>query len=448
MRRTGAWLLPIVAGALVMVPMGEASASPSFSRKYKTSCVTCHAVFPKLNDFGRSFKLNGYQFPEDDAFFVKEERVVLGNEAYKDVWPDSVWPSWIPESAPVALQMQQRVERYAETSGNGTPRTDFRFPTGVGLISGVNIDEDISAWLRVQVNPTTSDAEVERGFVAFNDILQGLIGLVDKGAAEGFPEGVLSLRVGKLDAGVMAFNNHVDRLTLTPFNVNSFAVGNNSLDFDGLSAAELYGYAGPVAYTIGVSNGTNGRDNNSNKDAYGRLAFRFGGLGWDGAGGEPAAEGAEASDAGGELSFTLGLFGYVGKSYLTDTATSTNYTDAFWRAGVDARLSVGSFSLFGAYMKAHDEDAFNNAANAGTRNSQSFATYIEANYEVYPWLVATTRYEHSDLEGVDNTVNSVIPSVTALIRPNLKLIGEGRLFIDDQSNTTRDQVLFALDIAF
>lgn len=37
-----------------------ALAVPSFARQTGMSCASCHTVFPELNAFGRSFKLNGY----------------------------------------------------------------------------------------------------------------------------------------------------------------------------------------------------------------------------------------------------------------------------------------------------------------------------------------------------------------------------------------------------
>ncbi|MEI6092042.1 MAG: hypothetical protein WCR42_16445, partial [bacterium] len=37
-------------------------AIPAFSRKYSTSCITCHSVYPKLNPFGEAFRINGYKY--------------------------------------------------------------------------------------------------------------------------------------------------------------------------------------------------------------------------------------------------------------------------------------------------------------------------------------------------------------------------------------------------
>ena len=50
----------------------KAYAIPPFSRKYQTSCSTCHLDFPKLNDFGKAFKDAGFKFPADDENIRKE----------------------------------------------------------------------------------------------------------------------------------------------------------------------------------------------------------------------------------------------------------------------------------------------------------------------------------------------------------------------------------------
>ena len=53
-------------------------AIPAFARKYQTSCNTCHTIYPQLNSFGESFRINGYQFPNDDEEQTKEKPVQLG----------------------------------------------------------------------------------------------------------------------------------------------------------------------------------------------------------------------------------------------------------------------------------------------------------------------------------------------------------------------------------
>src|ERR1035438_5811649 len=78
--------------SMLLVPATPAYGIPAFSRKYQTSCATCHNNFPELNDFGLAFKKNGFKFPKDDESFVKEPPVLLGAKALKEVFPKAIYP--------------------------------------------------------------------------------------------------------------------------------------------------------------------------------------------------------------------------------------------------------------------------------------------------------------------------------------------------------------------
>ena len=57
-----------LAAAMFLAPP-PAGAIPAFARKYGLRCTACHEAWPKLNDFGRAFRDNGYQMllGKDDA---------------------------------------------------------------------------------------------------------------------------------------------------------------------------------------------------------------------------------------------------------------------------------------------------------------------------------------------------------------------------------------------
>src|SRR5882757_6158891 len=64
MRRKGSlqiFLQLAVFAAVMLVFVSPASAIPAFARKYSLRCTACHESWPVLNDFGRSFRDNGYQ---------------------------------------------------------------------------------------------------------------------------------------------------------------------------------------------------------------------------------------------------------------------------------------------------------------------------------------------------------------------------------------------------
>src|SRR5713101_787734 len=77
---------------LILFGVADAHAIPVFARKYKTSCMTCHEMMPRLNAFGEAFRLNGFRWPEGAQPAQEEEAVSLGAEGNKKVFPHSVWP--------------------------------------------------------------------------------------------------------------------------------------------------------------------------------------------------------------------------------------------------------------------------------------------------------------------------------------------------------------------
>src|ERR1035437_7050553 len=79
---------------------------PAFSRKYQTSCATCHNNYPELNDFGLAFKKNGFKFPKDDELFVKDAPVLLGSKAQKGAFPEAIYPGEIPGSLPISFRYE------------------------------------------------------------------------------------------------------------------------------------------------------------------------------------------------------------------------------------------------------------------------------------------------------------------------------------------------------
>ncbi|HEX9398966.1 MAG TPA: hypothetical protein VF912_02555, partial [Anaeromyxobacter sp.] len=106
---------------LALAAPSAADAIPAFARKYETSCLTCHTVYPKLNPFGEAFRRNGYRFPGVDSDYVKQGTVPLGQEANKKTFPRSVWPSTIPISSVVAVGANGQAFVYPQKSAS-TPR--------------------------------------------------------------------------------------------------------------------------------------------------------------------------------------------------------------------------------------------------------------------------------------------------------------------------------------
>lgn len=55
----------VIVGGLFLAGMQPAHAIPAFARKYGLPCSACHEAWPMLNNFGQTFKDNGYQLGND-----------------------------------------------------------------------------------------------------------------------------------------------------------------------------------------------------------------------------------------------------------------------------------------------------------------------------------------------------------------------------------------------
>jgi hypothetical protein len=71
----------LAAAFLLVVTAGNLLAIPAFARKYGVRCTACHEAWPKLNDFGRAFRDNGYQM------LLGKDDPVTTSPAY---WPVSI----------------------------------------------------------------------------------------------------------------------------------------------------------------------------------------------------------------------------------------------------------------------------------------------------------------------------------------------------------------------
>lgn len=419
-------LFLIIATLCFMFCLEKASAIPAFSRKYETSCITCHSVYPKLNAFGQAFRLNGYQFPQDEEMMIKEKRVSLGADAYKSVWPNAIWPNSIPGSVPIALRGRYNYEIFTE---DNITSNQFGMPS-LQLIAATTVGTDISLFVGAHLYEKGETGSIDRFFVKFSNIFSKHIS-----------EKTLNIRVGQFIPDMVPFASNHRSLTTTAYAFNTYdaTLGSSFI------AGHVHGGGGPFGienfqlgveasgvlgerfrYVAGLVNGGGAHsvDINPSKDVYGRLAYKFGGMGFDGS----LKEGVDSEF---ENSFIVGLFGYSGTATHADDFEEYN----FHRIGFDFNLTLNNFNLIGGYISGATTAEHSNAYNL---------YFAEASCMFYPWLVGLVRYEKANPDGLD-AVSRVIPHFSALIVANVKLSMEMRL---DPNNLLLDNFFFGLDFAF
>jgi hypothetical protein len=141
------WAVILLATILSPPP---ARAIPAFARKYGLRCTACHEAWPKLNDFGRAFRDNGYQM------LLGKDDTVTASPGY---WPASVRITPHYEFNEVTNQPTDQGVKTLRTGGvagigmdllmAGTLANNASFlvvPTGFAPDGAVSLE---SAWVRL-----------------------------------------------------------------------------------------------------------------------------------------------------------------------------------------------------------------------------------------------------------------------------------------------------------
>jgi hypothetical protein len=450
----------LVAGIILLFSVRPAAAVPVFSRKYQTSCQTCHTIFPKLNPFGQAFRLNGYRMPKETEEQIKQMPVSLGSESYKKIWPKMVAPSDLPGFAPFALNTKFGIFYGSEkdSTGKTVVNNDFQFPQEVNIFTAGTLGEHFSFFGELTFAQETDGSvstEIEHAQIHINSpfgkehLVNFRIGKMAPEVADGFQEMWLMT------------DNGVD--TLFNYSPIGFAGGTGIAEDVGISlpalvqGIEFYGVAAHrFLYTLGITNGlppgdpdAGTADGNSRKDYYARLDYKFGGMGLDG-----DTQGKNLPPENWrETSFRIGAFGYFGDGrsiafLVTDPVSTIDYDQVdrtYDREGGYASWLWKDLNVFGVVM--HGSDKLQNF-DTGTgalfnEETRSYDTWFaQADWVIRPPFQVSFRYEN--LNPADSTADNIRfynADFSFLTRANIKTMLEYRLDAHESENYTLAGIL-------
>lgn len=394
--------------ALFLVSISQnAEAVPSFARKYRTSCQTCHLAFPELNAFGRAFRNNGYRMPGGDQNYTKEKQVPMGAPAWKRVWPHAVWPADIPGGSVASFILESNYTVSSERVSN-----EFDGIDAIGLIFGGTAGESFSFFGDVDLFEGGQPGGIGRLFVQYNR-----------------PGGLFNFRVGEFEPRAVPFSSHRRLIRIAPYLVdilptipaqNFFGFSENQKGVEVYGSKEGPGNRGGLTWSFGVVNGEFGAaaesleevgpigdlldqlkefkdqnggefDVNSRKDFYGSFSYKIGGMGVLGGG---TSDSLTESDNWRDNSVTLGAYYYNGTSAAIqnldtpDAVYNPNGND-FYRTGFKADIFYKDLNVFGVVQLNNDQFQF--GPRKRFRNTLGM---VEAHYVIYPWLIPAYRFEN------------------------------------------------------
>ena len=425
-------------GALIWVlgSAPKASAIPAFSRKYQTSCTTCHSDYPELNDFGEAFKKNGFKFPKDDEMFVKEPPVLLGAKAQREAFPKAVWPGEIPGNLPVAFRYTGNFNYNSKQpiAKGFLPRTDLFVPNTFTAIAAGSFGPTLSFWIDDDISTGGSGADggLGDGYLKANDL----------GHYFHLPKDTLNVRFGQFELDLPFTQARTINLTDydiydqasaagvlgTTENPFVFASPQRGIEFGG------YPNDGNFSWSVALVNGSNDTPAMRNsKDVYVRVSQRFN-LERD-PNVRKEVQAAGPTGPRDHTSIRFGAFYYYGRNALNMDGSLFpglgTFHEPFYRAGGDFRFKYRHFELYGLGMYGHDTNLVPNAGGTGFDPATPVTFtggFLQSEYWVYPWMIALMRYDFVNsptdfLNGAsrNDTRNRFSPGVQLLVRANIKV---------------------------
>ena len=450
--------LVLTATSILLAGAWPASAVPVFARKYQTSCQTCHSIFPKLNPFGQAFRLNGYRMPAETAEQIKETPVSLGAEAYKRTWPQMVYPSDLPGGAPFALNVKM-ASLYASSrdeSGKQVVHADFQFPQEANLFSAGTLGERFGFFGEATFEERPdggADLEIEHAQLN-----------VDSPFGK---ENLVHFRIGKIAPNVfdsfqemwIMTNNGID--TLFIYNPIGFNGGTGLAEDGGVGlpglvrGIEMYGvakhrlfYVVGVANTIGPGGPNDTFGNNSKKDVYGRVDWKFGGMGLDG----DTTGVTLPPENWREKSFRLGAFGYTGNGtdipfdVADEAGNPFKMQDVRYnRVGGFASWYWRDLNVFGVFLHGTDKLQLLDSEDLSfiSENKRDYdAWFAQADYVIKPPFQTSLRYEHVRVADSSAPPIKVLnANFSFLIRANIKAMLEYNRDLENSGNYALATVL-------
>lgn len=406
---SSAWVFPpMIHRARRLCPVrpdgiAESAAMPLFARKYNVACNTCHVpAFPKLNDFGNTFRDHGYQMGTDNDL-PTSAKISMG------YWPLSFRTTVGYQSA------------HAGSKGDSVNTGSFGF-TGLDILSAGILTRNVS-FLVVYTPGLNSSGfgtagngggDLESAFVRFDDI-QGYLGMAKDTYLVNLKFGKFAIdqpadehRSPTIDSNFVMYHYTAGTPYAIPalvnanagyVNPNGFALGNNEL------GAELSGMAqtgeGESRYYLAAFNNTTMAPSNTGAAP---ATIALGGTCPPGAiGCAPTGSGTGGRDLnfyghitqsiggyGTVIGQRIGVFGVYGKAPTGLSAACPNCAGAasqsaiYTRAGVDLSLTYNNeWNLFGAVMQSTDRrDLFASQGVVGGQNAVWNGGYVELDY--YP----------------------------------------------------------------
>jgi hypothetical protein len=375
--------LHLLAVGSLFAGMPSAYGIPAFARKYGLPCSACHEAWPMLNNFGQTFKDNGYQLGNE------RDAPIYQQPAY---WPIMfrTTPIWHREN-----NNRQAIDQVPGNAGSGLVESSVTTSgfdvSGVDVITAGTLYKNISFFIQPFIG--NSSIMLAQAWARF-DNLAGTHWLNFKMGKFELDEPISQERSLTTSNTGGAYYNYF----FTPPGDNNVFAG---IGFTQLGA-ELLGHSENdyTRYSVAVltdSNGATGLPSNQAYDVYANFnqAFEVPWLGEQ----------------------QVGLYGYFGESptyFQTSGGSPIPGTGtgnrSFYRLGAYGHWYVNKFDFYTFYMHGSDNVFLGNSVPANQPANLPLGAvgplwnggFVEAHYNPNPRLIVIGRYELNRMSRVAN----------------------------------------------
>jgi hypothetical protein len=361
-KSTGVVLLMGVLFASVQPALGI----PAFARKYGLPCSACHAAWPQLNNFGQTFKDNGYQLGNGrDAPIYQQP----------DYFPITfrVTPQWHRESNERAA-----VDKIPGQGGSGQVEASVAQsgfdPSSIDIVTAGTLANNISFFVQPFIG--NGNSALTQAWVRFDNLAK---------------THWLNVKLGKFEPDqpisqerVLTLNNtgstYYNYFFTPPGDSNFTVIGGNQLGME-LSGHSENDY---TRYSVALLS----RFPNQTYSAYANFTQAF----------ELPKLGLQRVGVYGFLGQTPTFFQTSGGSASSGAGLGNR---SFYRAGAYGIWYVGKFDFDTFYMHGQDNVFLGNSVAANQPSALPLGAagpawdggFVEAHYIYNPRIVLTGRYE-------------------------------------------------------
>lgn len=377
----------------------ETEATSQWSRKYQVSCNTCHSAFPRLNSFGESFMLNGYQMPGTQD----------GDETEKHLIGDRLNLNQLTDILGLRINVSPATFETNGRDQNGVTQAAFDIsnPSWLQLFTAGTIYKDVSIFI---------ETEFEKDAIKVSWYRLGFHNL--------FGTSLLNVRVGRTSP--LEWHGISGRLRAIP-NIkhqmissvkSSNGSGDDSVAFaSAVPALSVYGFTDPIVYEIGVSNGAHEADVNEYKNVWATLK----------------SDVAPSGPFGGS---SVSVWGFYGRDTLDNDPTDSGSAlieNEYYRLSGAFNLRFLDLDLQAGYFYGHEANF--DLATAGDEEVVIHGVAAILGYKIDDNWYAAVQYDWvTSLDDSSLAYMKLSPSVWFFPRDNFRIGLVGRYALENDAS--------------